>query len=92
MPIYRLQRLLEPQYVVNAPIVLEVLLIFENRVEIIHPFTCQESDIIYKTSDTASGKCSSTESDQNNIVAWSIVGCYKAVHLPNVLKACQRSI
>jgi len=54
-----------------------ILDVFENCVEIVHAFAIQKSDIPDETGYATSGKCTSRESDENNLISWDVIGGYE---------------
>lgn len=74
---------------VDLPVVLEVLLIFENRIEIVHALSGQKAKVTDHASDTPSSEGPSTKSDQDNFVTGCVVGRYEGINLANVLREIQ---
>ena len=70
---------------VPVSLILEILLVFENGIEIVHPSTGQKSNISDHASHAADGESPSTEADENNFISWCIIGRDETVDLTNVL-------
>lgn len=70
---------------VPISLVLEVLLIFEDGIEIVHSRTSQKSNVSDHTSHAADSESPSTEANENNFIAWCIIGRNETVDLTNVL-------
>jgi hypothetical protein len=62
-----------------------VLVVFENSIEIVHSFSCQEAKIIDQTSNTASCVCASREPNQNNFVALTPICSNKTISFSDIL-------
>jgi hypothetical protein len=54
-----------------------ILNVFKNGIEIIHAFTVQKSDVSDHTGYATSGKCTSRESNKNNLISWDVIGGYE---------------
>lgn len=70
---------------VPISVILEVLLVFEDWVEIVHAVSGQESDVSDHAGHTADGKGSPTEANEDNFITGCVVGSDKTVDFPNVL-------
>jgi hypothetical protein len=54
-----------------------ILNVFKNCIEILHAFTTQKSDVSDETGYATSGKCTSRESDENNLISRDEIGSYE---------------
>lgn len=75
-----------PLLFLYLPIVLEILLILEDRIEIIHALSGQKTYVTDDAGNTAYSERSTTKSDEDDFITRSVVGRYKGVHLTDVLK------
>ena len=67
---------------------IDVLKVFENGIERIHPMSSEKSDAINHGSNASNSEGTSTEANQDNIVSRRVICREKAVNFTNVLHIC----